>query len=297
MQPRAQRRLAVLSLFLGVTGIGFAPLLVRMSEVGPSATAFYRLLFALPFLWFWMHREHAHNPATRSPAGARDYLQLALAGLLFVADLSIWHWSLLYTSVANSTLLTNLAPVFVTVGGIFIFGEKPSRLFVAGMVVALLGAILLVGQSLSLRREHVLGDVLALVAALFYSGYLLSVKNLRKKFSGPTLLAWSGLVSCPGFFLVSVAFGEKLVPIHLAGWMVVLALALVSHVGGQTLIAYAFGHLPASLTSLGLLWQPVVAGVLAWVLLKEPLTWLQIAGGMVVLAGLAIANRAEGEPG
>src|SRR4051794_23275443 len=155
MQPRAQRRLAVLSLFLGVTGIGFAPLLVRMSEVGPSATAFYRLLFALPFLWFWMHREQVHNPATRSPAGARDYFQLALAGLLFVADLSIWHWSLLYTSVANSTLLTNLAPVFVTVGGIFIFGEKPSRLFVFGMVVALIGAILLVGQSLSLRREHV----------------------------------------------------------------------------------------------------------------------------------------------
>jgi drug/metabolite transporter (DMT)-like permease len=240
-----------------------------------------------------MHREHVHNPATRSPAGSRDYLHLALAGLLFVADLSIWHWSLLYTSVANSTLLTNLAPVFVTVGGIFIFGEKPSRMFVVGMIVALIGAILLVSQSLSLRREHVLGDVLALIAALFYSGYLLSVKHLRKKFSGPTLLAWSGLVSCPGFFLVSAASSEKLLPVHLAGWMVVLALALVSHVGGQTLIAYAFGHLPASLTSLGLLWQPVVAGVLAWMLLHESLGAIQVVGGIIVLAGLAIANQAE----
>jgi drug/metabolite transporter (DMT)-like permease len=293
MQQAAQRRLAVLSLFLGVTGIGFAPLLVRLSEVGPSATAFYRLLFALPFLWFWMHRERVHNPETRSPAAGRDFLQLALAGLLFVGDLSIWHWSLLYTSVANSTLLTNLAPVFVTVGGIFLFRERPSRIFVLGMVIGLAGAILLVSESLSLKREHVLGDVLALVAALFYSGYLLSVKSLRKKFSGPTLLAWSGLVSCPGFFLVALPSGEKLVPVHLSGWLVVLALALVSHVGGQTLIAYAFGHLPASLTSLGLLWQPVVAGVLAWILLKESLSWVQIVGGLIVLAGLAIANRSE----
>ncbi|HUR45992.1 MAG TPA: DMT family transporter [Candidatus Saccharimonadales bacterium] len=297
MQPGAQRRIAVLALFLGVTGIGFAPLLVRMSEVGPSATAFYRLLFALPFIWFWMHREQVRAPEKRSPATARDFLHLALAGLLFVADLSIWHWSLLYTSVANSTLLTNLAPVFVTVGGIFIFGEKPTRLFVAGMVIGLIGAVLLVSESLNLRREHLLGDVLALVAALFYSGYLLSVKNLRKSFSGPTLLAWSGLVSCPGFLLVAICSREKLVPVHTSGWMVVIALAMFSHVGGQTLIAYAFGHLPASLTSLGLLWQPVVAGVLAWIFLHEALSWIQIAGGLVVLVGLAIANRAETKTG
>ena len=297
MQPAAQRRFAVLSLFLGVTGIGFAPLLVRLSEVGPSATAFYRLLFALPFIWFWMDREKVRKPEQRLPVSKRDFLHLALAGLLFVADLSIWHWSLLYTSVANSTLLTNLAPVFVTVGGVFIFGEKPTRLFIAGMVIGLIGAVLLVSESLNLRREHLLGDVLALVAALFYSGYLLSVKHLRKTFSGPTLLAWSGLVSCPGFLLVALGSREKLVPVHASGWMVVLALAMFSHVGGQTLIAYAFGHLPASLTSLGLLWQPVVAGVLAWIFLHESLSWIQIAGGLVVLAGLAIANRAEAKSG
>jgi drug/metabolite transporter (DMT)-like permease len=291
MHPRAQTRLAVLALFLGVTGIGFAPLLVRISAVGPSATAYYRLLFALPFLWLWMARERVARPDLSKPITTRDYLHLALAGILFVGDLSIWHVSLFHTSVANSTLLTNCAPIFVTLGGWLFFKEKVSKLFLAGMLVGLAGAVLLVSESLSIKKEHLLGDVLALVAALFYSGYLLSIKHLRTRFSGPTILAWSGLISCPGFLLVALASHEKVWPGHLNGWLVVISLALLSHVGGQTLIAYAFGHLPAGFTSLGLLWQPVVAGVLAWLLLHEPLSTIQMAGGLVVLVGIALANQ------
>lgn len=283
----------MLALFLGVTGIGFAPLLVRISAVGPSATAFYRLLFALPFLWFWMSRTQATQPDVPKPVTAADYWHLALAGLLFVGDLSIWHVSLFYTSIANSTLLTNCAPIFVTLGGWLLFKEKVSKLFLLGMILALAGAVVLVSESLSIKKEHLLGDVLALVAALFYSGYLLSVKYLRTKFSGPTILAWSGLVSCPGFLIVAAASHENLWPGQLRGWVVVIALALLSHVGGQTLIAYAFGHLPAGFTSLGLLWQPVVAGILAWLLLNEPLTTIQIIGGLVVLAGIALANQSR----
>jgi drug/metabolite transporter (DMT)-like permease len=293
MQPKAETRLALLALFLGVTGIGFAPLLVRLSAVGPSATAFYRLLFALPFLWLWMCRERVTRPELPKPAGMRDYLHLALAGLLFVGDLSIWHVSLFYTSVANSTLLTNCAPIFVTLGGWLFFKEKVSRMFLFGMFLGLAGAVLLVSESLNIKQEHLLGDILALVAALFYSGYLLSVKYLRTRFSGPTILAWSGLISCPGFFIVAAASHENLWPGQLNGWLVVIALALISHVGGQTLIAYAFGHLPGGFTSLGLLWQPVVAGLLAWLLLHEPLSPFQIAGGLIVLLGIALANQSR----
>jgi drug/metabolite transporter (DMT)-like permease len=293
MHTRAQTRLALLALFLGVTGIGFAPLLVRMSAVGPSATAFYRLVFALPFLWAWMFRERTSRPELAQPATGRDYWHLGLAGLLFVGDLSIWHVSLFYTSVANSTLLTNCAPIFVTLGGWLLFKEKVSKLFLLGMILALAGAMMLVGESLSLKKEHLVGDILALVAALFYSGYLLSVKFLRARFSGPTILAWSGLISCPGFLLVAAASHENLWPGHLKGWLVVITLALLSHVGGQTLIAYAFGHLPAGFTSLGLLWQPVVAGLLAWLLLHEPLSSIQMTGGIIVLAGIALANQSR----
>ncbi|HEY0455707.1 MAG TPA: DMT family transporter [Verrucomicrobiae bacterium] len=291
MDSKAQTRLAVVALFLGVTGIGFAPVLVRLSEVGPSATAFYRVLFALPLLWLWMSRERAHNPAQVQPASFRDYLQLALAGVLFVADLAIWHWSLQYTSVANSTLLTNLAPVFVATGGLILFSEKSTTKFIVGMIIGLIGAGFLVGENFNLQKAHLLGDFLSLIAAVFYAAYLLSVKYLRQRFSGPTILAWSGFVSCPGFLLAALPSGEKLWPAHLAGWLILWALALVSHVGGQTLIAYAFGHLPAGISSVGLLWQPVVAGALAWPILHEPLSIMQMIGGSLVLAGIALANQ------
>jgi len=134
--------------------------------------------------------------------------------------------------------------------------------------------------------------LLAVVTASVYSGYLLSVKGLRRRFSTLTIMAWTGLVSCPALFVVALCSGEKLLPIDLAGWKVLVALALISHVGGQTLIAYAFGHLPASFSSVTLLLQPVIAALLAAAMLGENLTGVQVIGGIVTLVGIILASRA-----
>jgi drug/metabolite transporter (DMT)-like permease len=286
--PRA--RLGFLALIGGATGIGFAPILVRLSETGPTATAFFRLLFALPLLWVWAGWDWRTNPSSRRPAGRKDFLQLALAGLLFTGDLSIWHWSLQFTTVANSTLLTNITPIFVTIGAWFLFGDRITPSFVAGMALSIGGAALLVRSSVSLSPQHLLGDVLSLVAAVFYAGYLLALKHLRKSFSTVTIMAWSGLASCTGFGIVAWLSGDKMAATTAGGWLVLVALALISHVSGQALIAYGFGHLPASFSAVSLLWQPVVAAAVAWVVLGEQLHWLQGAGAVVVLAGIAVAS-------
>lgn len=293
-------RLAFLALIGGATGIGFAPVFVRMSETGPTATAFYRLLFALPFLWIWALWDRRQNPTSRQPKCRRDFALLALGGLLFTADLSIWHWSLQYTTVTNSTLLTNVAPIFVTIGARFIFGDRIRVSFVAGMVLAITGATLLVRHSVTsgtgptagglFQSQHLLGDALSILAAVFYAGYLLAVKHLRKNFSTPTIMAWSGLASCVGFGTVAWLSGDVMSATTNKGWLVLLALALISHVGGQTLIAYGFGHLPASFSAVSLLWQPVVAAGVAWIALGEKLTWLQGIGACVVLAGIAVSS-------
>ena len=288
--PRA--RLGFLALIGGATGIGFAPVLVRLSETGPTATAFFRLLFALPLLWLWAGWDRKSNPTSRQPAGRKEFLQLVLAGLLFTGDLSIWHWSLQFTTVANSTLLANITPIFVTIGAWFLFGDRITPGFVAGMALSIGGAALLVRSSVSLSSQHLLGDALSLVAAVFYAGYLLSLKHLRKSFSTVTIMAWSGIVSCAGFGIVAWLSGDKMAATTSGGWLVLLALALISHVGGQALIAYGFGHLPASFSSVSLLWQPVVAAAVAWVVLGERLRWLQGFGAVVVLAGIAVASGA-----
>ena len=283
-------RYAVAALLAGATAIGFAPLFVRLSEVGPSMTAAYRVAMALPFIWGWMKWEQREGSSSTQPGSARDFWGLAVAGLLFVADLALWHWSLQLTSVANSTLLTNSAPVFVAIGARFILGERLTPAFLMGMLLAVAGAVLLVGQSFQLTRQHLAGDGLSVFTALFYAGYLLSVKLLRRRYSIATILAWSGVVSAPGFAIVGWCSGERLVPVSGSGWWVLVLLALVCHVGGQCMIGYGLGHLAASFSAISLLWQPVVAAALAWAILGEPLGLLQIAGGSVILVGIAIAG-------
>lgn len=286
----ARARLAFLALIGGATGIGFAPILVRLSETGPTATAFFRLVFALPLLWLWAGWERRQKPTLRQPANRRDFAMLAVAGLMFTGDLSIWHWSLQFTSVTNSTLLTNITPIFVTIGAWLWFGDRITPGFVTGMALAIGGAALLVKNSVSLSSQHLVGDALSLVAAVFYAGYLLALKRLRETFSTATIMAWSGLASCTGFGLVAWLSGDKMWAETTAGWFVLLALALVSHIGGQALITYGFGHLPASFSSVSLLWQPVVAAAAAWVVLGEQLRWLQGVGAVVVLGGIALAS-------
>lgn len=285
--------LALVALLAGAISIAFAPIFVRLSELGPSATAFYRLAFALPFLGPWMWIENRRSPSDR-PAEPRDYLQLAIAGLFFAADLAIWHWSIQFTSVANATLLANFAPVFVALGGWLLFGDRFTTTFVVGMVTAFLGTTLLMRNSLGLSLLHLFGDALGVLTAVFYAGYILALSRLRLRFSTATIMTWGGLVTCVALLVVALVSGESLVAQTAYGWSVLVALALLSQVIGQSLIAYALAYLPAAFSSLGLLLQPVAATILAWVIFDEALGAWQGVGGAIVLVGILLARRGSG---
>jgi drug/metabolite transporter (DMT)-like permease len=214
-EPPARDRLARLTvsrgafvaLLAGAVGIAFAPIFVRLSELGPTATAFYRLALALPILWLWMEIGD-RRAQTNRPAGYRDFVGLILSGLFFAGDLGLWHWSIKLTSVANSTLLVNLAPVFVALGAWLLFGERFSGTFLVGLVVALAGAVLLVGGSPQMGPSHLLGDVLAVAAAVSYAGYILAVSRLRSRFSTAAVMAYGGGVTCAALLLVALVSGR-----------------------------------------------------------------------------------------
>jgi drug/metabolite transporter (DMT)-like permease len=289
------------ALLLGASAIGLAPILVRLSEVGPTSTAFYRLALALPVLLIWCgfsgelrRRENgavdASSRSGRHGLGKAAWAGFALAGFLFAGDLAFWHASIRMTTVTNATLLTNLAPLLVMAGARFWFFERITPAVLTGFMVASAGAVLLVGGSFQLSLEHVLGDLLALVTAIFYAGYLLTVKHLRAQYSTVAIMAFSGLFSSLFLLLASVAMGESLWVGSTRGWMLLILLALFSHVGGQGMITYALAHLPASFSSVSLLLQPVVAAALAWLLLAERLGIWQLAGGAVVLTGIVISS-------
>lgn len=274
----------------GATGIGFAPIWIRYSSVGPFATAAHRMLLAAPLLYLWSTLERRAPGKPPTAITRSDALWLAAAGFFFAGDMALWNWSLTLTTVANSTLITNLTPLIVMIAARLLLGETVRRSYFFGMPVAFLGALCLVRSSSLYRPEHLRGDLISALAILFYAGYLLTLRQLRQRLSSAQILSWSGLVSCGILFLIAYLAERQLVPANGSGWLPLLGLAFVSHVGGQGLIAYGFGHVPAAIGSLILLVQPVVATFLAWWLLGEKLGAIEILGAILVLAGIVVTT-------
>ncbi|MGQ0509550.1 MAG: DMT family transporter [Betaproteobacteria bacterium] len=285
--------LGLVALFAGATCIALSPIWVRLADVGPTASAFWRVALAVPLLWL-LHAAATRRAASPPPPAHRGYL--AAAGLAFAGDLAFWHWSIQYTSVANSTLLANLATIFVTLAAWLVWKQRPTKRFLAGLALALAGVAMLVRTSLAFSPTALLGDALGVVTAMFYAWYILSVKEIRDR-GAATLQLMAVTTTITAALLLPVALaaahqsGEALLPQSAGGWMVLLGLAWISHAAGQGLIAYALAHLPAAFSSVSLLFQPVMAGVFAWLLLGEPLVALQVAGGAVVLSGIWLARR------
>lgn len=298
------------ALLAGAACIGFAPIWVRWSEVGPVATAFHRLLLALPFLALWVARERipeipggrgpGPGPGSRPQGGARRGVMggsgawIAGAGIGFALDLTAWHLSIRYTTVADATLLTNLAPIFVTLGAWLVLGERAGTRFFAGMGLALAGAWLVTGASLRVDPSRLRGDLYGLATAFFYGCYQLCVARLRRSLPAGRVLLFSSLVSTPVLAILALGAGEALWPATARGWLIVVGLAFTAQVLGQGLITYGFAHLPAGYSSLTLLFQPLVAALAGWILLGEPLTAGQVAGGAILLLGLVVARGEAG---
>ena len=286
------RRLALPAVLAGGIAIGFSPIFVRLSELGPVATGFYRMFLALPLLWLWMRLE------TRRAAGKRpvEWLAVALPGVLFAGDILFWHWSITYTTVANATLLANFAPVVVTLGAWLFLRERITAMFLLGMALAMGGAALLVNASVALGSRYVLGDMLGLITACFFGSYVIAVARVRDRMAASTLMLYSSAVTALLLLVATVISGENLLPASASGWSVLVALAWVSQATGQGLIAYALGHLPASFSALAILIEPLTAAILGWAWLGEALSVLQAIGGAIVLAGIMVARRASPSP-
>ena len=289
---RRMRTPALIALLAGASCIALSPIWVRVADVGPTASAFWRVALAIPLLWILF----AFSSKSRKTLDKRQTLPLFAAGCAFAGDLVFWHWSIQYTSVANSTLLANLASIFVTLAAWLLWKQRPSGQFLGGLAAALLGVGLLVRASIGASPGALLGDGLGVVTAMFYAWYLLSVKGLRDRGAGTLqLMAVTTTITALILLPVAVASGEVLLPEGAPGWLKLLGLAWISHAAGQGLIAYALAHLPAGFSSVGLLFQPVMAALFAWMLLGEPLVALQFAGGAVVLFGIYLARKASSQ--
>lgn len=288
-----RERVAILAIFIGAVTIAFAPILVRLSEVGPMATGFHRFLLAIPLYWLIAatlpRQDYAEGDET--PRSLRDFLLIGMAGLYLAADIMAWHYSIQMTTVANSTLLANVAPVFVVLGGWLLFRTRVTGTYLVGLAAAMTGVFILSRASLSLSQDHFIGDLLGVLTAVFYAAYQMSVERLRRRFSTMTIMKFAIPISALCMVPAALASGEELFPVTLAGWAFLVALAAGPQVFGQGLIAWALAHLPVAFASVSLLVQPVTAAIVAWMLFDEVIGPQQAIGGVIVLAGIMLARR------
>ena len=280
-----------LALLAGGVAIGFAGIFMRLSDVNPVASAFWRMALALPVLWIWALMVDEKD---RANGKRRDFAPvLAMAGVYFAVDMGVWHMSLHYTTVAKATLIPNSAPLLIALWLWFVHRVRFGRVFLVGMALAVAGTVLLAIAKTGSQRgpNEMLGDALALAAAGFYAAYQLTVKEARGQYSAVRLMAWSTTVTALALLPFALFSPGAFWPAQPSGWLPLIALALVAQIGGQTVIAYAFAHLPASLSSVSLLIQPLTAAIAAWLLFSESIAPLQMAGGVLLLFGIYLSKR------
>ncbi|WP_298746945.1 DMT family transporter [uncultured Brevundimonas sp.] len=283
----APRTAALLVLLAAAAVLGLAPILVRLADTGPAAAGAWRLAFALPWLGLLAGRP---GRAAGEGGPGRPSALMGLAALFFGLDLAFWHYSIRLTSVANATTLTNLTPVVVTAAAWLMFRERPRPLFLAALAVALAGAwTMSAGADGRQGADPRLGDLFAAVTALWYAGYFLTVKALRGRVPAVRIMLWTTALGLPLLLVAALALGEPLVPGSAAGWAACAGLGLV-HVAGQGGVTWALGRLPAALTAVTVLIQPVVAAGLGWALFAETMTGAQLAGAAALLAGVVLAQ-------
>lgn len=295
--PRVTR--VVLVFFAGTLGIAFAAIFVRLAlPAPPVVTGFYRMLFASGALAVWVASARRGSWPTRG-----GLLLAAAAGACFGTDLAFWHVAITRTSVANATLLVNTTPLYVGLYTVAVLRRPLSGRFVSGAAVALAGAAILlgvggigrVGDGGASGVGHAgsfAGEGLALVAALFYAGYLLLMTAARRGVDAPAAVLAASSSATAVLGLYALALGDPFRGFPVQSWAAFAGAALVSQVGGVMAIAWALRFLPATFSSVGLLAQPTGTAILGWWLLGESISPLQGLGGVAVLAGIALASRA-----
>ena len=283
------RFLPYIALGVGIVALSLSAMFVRWADAPGPITGFYRLLFStILFIPLFIHRQR-----TSAPLDKRFIWFPLLAGIFTAFDFAFWNTSVKYITAANATLLGNTSPLWVALAALFIFKEKLRGTFWLGLVLALSGAVLIVGTDFLTHPTFGIGDLMASGAAIFYASYQLITQRGRVHID-PFRYTWLvGVSATLGMFVMNLLLRNPFTGYDTQTWLVFLATAIVSQMIGYLAISYALGHLPASVVSPTLIGQPILTTLLAIPLLGEipkPVQWI---GGAVALAGIYIVNQAH----
>ncbi len=286
---RAPPRLAFPAMLAGSAALAFGPWMVRLADVPPAASAFWRLALAVIPLILLARIVAGSAPNMMLGLTRRAIALTALAGLFFAGDLILWHFGIIRTTLANATLLSNAASFLLPLWGFVVLRHRPGRTALFAITLALAGTLLLVGQSAEVSDQHVIGDLLCLGAAVLYTGYLITVDRVRGTVAALPLLALSTFAGAIALLPFALASGN----IWPTNWAPLLLLAFGSQVIGQGLVVYAVGHLRPLVVGLTLLVQPAISATIGALRFGEIPGAIAITGAALVVAALIMVRLPE----
>lgn len=269
-------------LVIGIIAVSFSSIFVKWSQAPVSVQGMYRLLFTLllmlPFVW----KQFAYMRKISN----KDAVLLFLSGTFLALHFLFWMGSLKLTTVASSTILLSLQPVFVMVGAYIAFREKTSKAAMNGMIVAITGAIMIGWGDIGISIQHIQGDILSILGTIVVAVHMLIGQKLLKTLPA-TLYSFIVFLTAVIVFAVYNIFLE----IPMTGypdkeWGIFLLLAIIPTVFGHVLFNWLLKYVTAATISMAILGEPVGASLLAYLLIGETLSFTQWLGGAIVLTGL-----------
>ena len=272
-------------IIIGVFSVALSAIFVKMTTADSGVTAFYRMLFSILIMSPIFFMKYTHEIKKLSK---RDWGFTTIAGIFLAFHFILWFESLNYTSVASSTVLVTLQPLFAFIGTYLFFKEHISlKTLISGMI-AVFGSVLIGYGDFRISGAALYGDVLALVACALITGYLLFGQDVRKRLSLITYTFVVYSVSTITLFFYIIFKGESFGPYPASEWMWFLLLAIIPNLLGHTLFNWSLKWVSTNVISIAILFEPVGAAILAYYILGETLSASQIIGGSVVLAGIIL---------
>lgn len=271
------------ALMAGNAALAVGPWSVRLADSGPVSAGFWRLALAAPIL-FLIAKYNGERLAGFSP---RVWWAMVGAGVFFAFDLGSWHMGIEMTKMGNATLFGNSGSLILVGWGLIALGRAPRRNEWLAFGVAIAGTAILLGRSLELGTQTLVGDLFCLLAGVLYAGYVLLLQAPRQAFGSWALVAWASVAGAPVLLAIALAVGEPVVGEH---WLPLVVLALLSQVVGQGLLIYCLRHFSSLVFGLALLTQPGIAVAVGWLVFGEALGWPDALGMVLVAAGLVLAR-------
>ncbi len=281
---------AYVALVIGIFVIGFSAIFVRLANAPGVVSAFYRmsigsLVMTMPFIWQVRRR--------KEKLSMRGVWLAIGGGIFFGLDLTAWTTGIMLSNATIPTLMANTAPLWVGLGALVIFRERQTTGFWLGLVLALCGAVVVLGRDLLQATSFNMGAMLGLLAAFFFGAFYLFSQRARMLLSTLSYFWISTTSSAIVLLIATLSFGHTLMGYTSQTYWYFIAMGILVQALGWLVINYVQGRLSAAVVAPTLLGQPVITALLAMPILGETFTVWHVVGGILVLTGVYFVHRSR----